>query len=260
MFVELVILMPSTVKEASVPCCSTGLGDRPDLSERPKTQCPGISAPREGSVEIDGELARPGCIVYDLDLPVGGDRGGDVAELALNLAKQVPDGRSVGDCEIGRNHRAPVVGRSGNGDIVSGRVLIVSVYISDQGGGGDRGRTVRCIGGTSGNSDHIGPVSLDQAKGLQHIVLVRPTGHALDCKAIGRIRAAGRRNDGSGNAGRRTGWTVWSTGCRSGRWWRFFRLWSQFRKGSDLNFRAGPRPRWKNWRKRRFRPLRLSSF
>jgi len=69
--------------------------------------------------------------------------------------------------------------------------LSISVYIFDQGGRSDRGPPGR-ICNTS---------TRDQAKRLQHIVLVGPTCHALDCKAVGRIRTAGRRNDGSGNAG-----------------------------------------------------------
>src|SRR5208283_5507624 len=94
--------------------------------------------------------------------------------------------------------------RSGNGDLVPGGVVVVSINARDVRRSSDGSRTVRCIGDSSGNFALINPGSLDQAKGLQHVVLVRivTIGHARNGKAIGSLRSIGRRNDGSINAGR----------------------------------------------------------
>ena len=87
--------------------------------------------------------------------------------------------------------------RSGNGDRISGCVLVVSINARDVRSSRDGSRTIRSIGDTSGNPDRRVPVTLDQAESLQHIVLVRITGHTRDLEFIGGCRAAGCRNNGS---------------------------------------------------------------
>ena len=76
--------------------------------------------------------------------------------------------------------------------IASPRIVGVPEYISRYSWKQCKQSTIRRIRHTPGNPDHVVPVSLDQAKRLQDVVLVRIACHVCNRQAITLLGAAGR--------------------------------------------------------------------